>query len=354
MTFNIVFKNLSIRQISVLTSLVIWAVHVLLVLMTFKLFGSGENPFKYFIVYVIVSFFLGYILLKWLFETFVFRKIKLIYKVISDSKVSLKDVSDFGSLETTLDDVNNKVVAWAEKTEKEISSLKSLEEYRKKYVGDISHELRTPIFSIQGYLHTLLEGGIYDENVNIKYLERAVSNLSRLQTIVEDLDLISKLETEDGVLEFTQFDIKELIQNIINDLEIQAKKKGIALFFKPGADAAFNVLADKDKIEQVFINIIKNSIKYGNTDGFTKVSFYDMDERILVEVSDDGIGIKEEDLKHVFDRFYRSDKSRSRKEAGSGLGLSIVKHIIEAHMQKVTLRSTLGEGSTFGVTLQKI
>ena len=273
--------------------------------------------------------------------------------MITDSKDSLKDVKDLDSVNTSLEDVNEKVVEWAEETEKEISSLKSLESYRKKYVGDISHELKTPIFTIQGYLYTLLEGGLYDENINKKYLERAVSNLARLQTIVEDLEMINQLESEAGLLEYTKFNIKELVEEVFRDLEMQAEEKKIKLLFKPGANQGFTVYADRNKMHQVFINLIKNSIKYGNEEGRTKVSFYDMDERILVEVSDDGIGVKEEDMKHLFDRFYRADKSRSRQVGGSGLGLAIVKHIMEAHKQKITVRSTPGLGSTFGITIQK-
>lgn len=298
------------------------------------------------------SIIVTYYTVRYLGEKYIFRKIKLIYKVIGRSKNSLKN-QELESSTTTLEDVNDQAVAWALSTEKEISSLKSLETYRKQYLGDVSHELKTPLFSIQGYLLTLLEGGLYDENINKKYLKRAADNVDRLQTIVEDLEMINSLESEIDTLEQNVFNIRELAEQVFGDLKFQAAQKNIELKFKPGADRSFNVKADKGKIRQVLSNLVSNSIKYGVTDGLTKVSFYDMEERVLVEVSDNGIGISEDDVKHVYDRFYRADKSRSRDVGGSGLGLAIVKHIIEAHNQTLSLRSTDGKGSTFGFTLAK-
>ena len=298
------------------------------------------------------SIIVTYYTVRYLGEKYIFRKIKLIYKVIGRSKNSLKN-QELESSTTTLEDVNDQAVAWALSTEKEISSLKSLETYRKQYLGDVSHELKTPLFSIQGYLLTLLEGGLYDENINKKYLKRAADNVDRLQTIVEDLEMINSLESEIDTLEQNVFNIRELAEQVFGDLKFQAAQKNIELKFKPGADRSFNVKADKGKIRQVLSNLVSNSIKYGVTDGLTKVSFYDMEERVLVEVSDNGIGISEDDVKHVYDRFYRADKSRSRDVGGSGHGLAIVKHIIEAHNQTLSLRSTDGKGSTFGFTLAK-
>ncbi|NBU52537.1 MAG: sensor histidine kinase, partial [Chitinophagia bacterium] len=300
------------------------------------------------------SFLVSFAVVRFFLERFIFRRIKLVYKVISESKDSLKDAPGLNSTNTTLEDVNDKVTEWAEAAEEEISYLKSLEDYRKKFVGDISHELKTPIFSIQGYLHTLLDGGLYDESINRKYIERAASNVERLQMIVEDLEMINKLESESEELYIVEFDLKELVSEVFRDLEIIANEKAIKLLFKPGADKPFMVEADREKIRQVLVNLIINSIKYGKEGGITKVSFYDMDELVLTEVSDNGVGIIEEHLKHVFDRFYRADKSRSRNVGGSGLGLSIVKHIMEAHKQKITVRSTSGLGSTFSFTLKLV
>lgn len=348
------FKNLTIRQVTLIISLLIWFIHLLFLVLILYGFSSNTIDFLPFTVYALLTFVLSFLVVRYFLENYIFRRIKLVYKVISDSKNSLKNAPEFNSNTTTLEDVKVQVTEWAEAAEEEISALKSLENYRKKFVGDISHELKTPIFSIQGYLHTLLDGGMYDENINRKYLQRAVSNVDRLQMIVDDLEMINKLESEAETLHKTRFDLKTLVREVFADLEIIAQEKSIDLIFKPGADKAFIVEADREKIRQVLINLINNSIKYGKDGGVTKVSFYDMDELILTEVSDNGIGIEEEHLKHVFDRFYRADKSRSRNVGGSGLGLAIVKHIMEAHKQKITVRSTAGLGSTFGFTLKRV
>ncbi len=297
---------------------------------------------------------ISYVIVKSLLERYVFRKIKLIYKFIYESKLgpsSAKQPIHFN--ETSIEDVNLEVIEWGKKKEKEIETLKTLENYRKNYVGNISHELKTPIFSIQGYLHTLLDGGLYDHNINVKYLERAAINVDRLQNIVEDLEVISKLESGQAFLDIKPFDIKNLIDEVINDLQVVAAEKSISLKYKENADQHFTVLGDRESIRQVLNNLIVNSVKYGKDKGVTRISLYDVDQNVLIELSDNGIGIEEKHLKHLFDRFYRVDASRSRSQGGSGLGLSIVKHIIEAHNQTIHVRSTPGVGSTFGFTLKK-
>lgn len=295
-----------------------------------------------------------YFLLRYFLEHFVFRKIKLIYKIISNSKKSRGGETKVVSIDDqTIDRVNEEVVEWAERTENEIEYLTQLENYRRNYLGNISHELKTPIFTIQGYLHTLIDGGLYDDQINKKYLGRAIANLERLENIVEDLEVINKLESGGVVLDLTSFDIRELAIEVMNDLEIMADEKGIDLKLKDGANKAFMVEADRENIRQVFTNLVTNSIKYGKQDGITRIGFYDMADKVLIEVSDNGIGIAEEHLKHLFDRFYRVDGGRGRKEGGSGLGLAIVKHIIEVHHQSINVRSTPDYGSTFGFTLKK-
>lgn len=348
------FKNLTIRQVTLSISALLWLIHLILLLLIFYYIGSMPFALWQILIYSVLTFISSFLIVRFFLENYIFRRIKLVYKVISDSKDSLKDAPEFNSTKTTLEDVKDTVTEWALSAEEEISSLKSLENYRKKFVGDISHELKTPIFSIQGYLHTLIDGGLYDENINKKYLLRAASNADRLQMIVDDLEMINKLEAESEALDITNFDLKELVLEVFSDLGIIARKKSVSLIFKPGADKAFMVEADREKIRQVLINLINNSIKYGRDGGVTKISFYDMDKVVLTEVSDNGVGIEEEHLKHVFDRFYRADKSRSRNIGGSGLGLAIVKHIIEAHKQKMTVRSTPGLGSTFGFTLKLV
>ncbi|MCC7245084.1 MAG: sensor histidine kinase, partial [Saprospiraceae bacterium] len=196
-------------------------------------------------------------------------------------------------------------------------------------------------------------GGLDDPDINVQYLQRAARNVERLQAIVEDLETINKLEAGQMVLDMQEFGLHELVEEVFSDLEMKANERKIKLQFKEGAHPHFRVRADKESIRQVFMNLVHNSIKYGSDKGITKVSFYDMETYILAEVSDSGIGIASEHLNHVFDRFYRIDKSRSREAGGTGLGLSIVKHIIEAHKQTVNVRSTIGQGSTFGFTLEK-
>jgi two-component system phosphate regulon sensor histidine kinase PhoR len=303
---------------------------------------------------VITTYAFAYFLIRTILEKYIYRRIKLIYKTIRSSKMSMPQKTlNLRDDAFVLDDVEEEVAEWAESQEQEIRTLKTLEQYRKRYLGNVSHELKTPIFSIQGFVHTLLDGALEDPNVNKKYLERAASNVERLLTIVYDLETISKLESGELILEIKKFDIKELAAEVLADLEIRAAEQNIILTFKEGADKPFNVKGDPEYIRQVLNNLVLNSIKYGREGGTTKVSFYDMHNHVLIEVSDNGIGIHEHHLKHLFDRFYRVDKSRSRELGGSGLGLSIVKHILEVHDQTINVRSTPAMGSTFGFTLDK-
>jgi two-component system phosphate regulon sensor histidine kinase PhoR len=284
---------------------------------------------------------------------FIFRRIKLIYKIIHRHKMS----SDFKADKIRMNEdilglVDREVEQWAEQSAREFEDLEKLAAYRRRFIGDVSHELKTPIFNIQGFIHTLLDGAIHDPEVNMKYLHRAARNIERLQAIVEDLETINKLEAGQMILEMQEFDIRSLCDEVFADMEIKARERNIRLTFKEGANQHFRVIADKEAIRQVLINLVQNSIKYGRDGGVTKLSFYDMATFILVEVSDNGIGIAPEDLPHVFDRFFRVDKHRSREIGGTGLGLSIVKHIVEAHKQTINVRSNVDQGSTFGFTLR--
>lgn len=339
------FKHISIRQITILVTTLVTLVSILAAAIILHFFG-----WIWLAALVPAVLLLNFFIVRYFLEEFVFRKIKIIFKLIFESKKD-KKIPDLSGV--SLEDVNSKVVEWAEDTRKEIATLKSLEEYRKSFVGNISHELKTPIFSIQAYLHTLLEGGLKDDTINMEYLQRAANNTLRLQNIVEDLDVISRLESGKAELEMRRFDIRELVTEIMEDLRPMARAKKIKLQIKESASQAFIVIADREAIRQVINNLLVNSIKYGKDGGNTRVSFYDMDSNVLTEVSDNGIGIDEKHIKHVFDRFYRVDSSRSRKMGGSGLGLSIVKHIIEAHDQTINVRSTPDLGSTFGFTLKK-
>ncbi len=287
-------------------------------------------------------------------KRYIYRKIKLIYKSIHKHKMSPEEKQSSINIDTPIiEDVEKEVTQWADAQAREIAELKKWQEYRRRFIGDVSHELKTPIFNIQGYLETLIDGGMEDPQINRNYLERASKNVERLLTIVEDLEAISRLESGELILDMQQFNIRKLVEEVFEELEMKARRRHIQLLFKEGAHQHFQVLADRESIRQVLINLISNSIKYGKEGGHTKVAFYDMESLVLVEVADNGIGIPPEHINHVFDRFYRVDKSRSRERGGSGLGLSIVKHIIEAHQQTINVRSTVGIGSTFGFTLKK-
>lgn len=241
---------------------------------------------------------------------------------------------------------------WTEARNNEISKLKEQDEFRREFLGNLAHELKTPVFSIQGYILTLLEGGLEDDTVNRSFLERASKATDRMTMILEDLDKLTKMEVGKIELHLSHFNIVELITDVFDELEMKAKKKYIKLRFARDFDPIF-VHADRSKIGQVLTNLISNSISYGVQDGETQIRFYIMDNIVTIEVSDNGPGISEEDLPRLFERFYRVEKSRNRNEGGSGLGLAIAKHFIEAHGQTINVRSTLGVGSTFTFSLDK-
>ena len=240
---------------------------------------------------------------------------------------------------------------WADERNSEISKLKEQEAFRREFLGNLAHELKTPVFSIQGYILTLLEGGLEDETVNRSFLERASKATDRMASILEDLDEITKMEVDRVELNITQFDLIDLAQEVMESLEMPAKDKQITLSFNKDYDP-IEVLADRGKIGQVLTNLISNSIAYGNESGRTQVKFYYMDEAIMCEIADNGPGIEEHLLPRLFERFYRVEQSRNRNEGGSGLGLAIVKHIIESHEQTINVRSTINVGCTFSFTLK--
>ena len=290
----------------------------------------------------------SYIFVRWIVDKFIYDKIKLIYKNISDNKATP------GYLEgVDLDKVDRDVAEWSENRDNEIEKLEIRESYRRQFVGNVAHELKTPIFNIQGYIDTLLDGAIEDPNINRKFLERANKSVSRMIYIVEDLDAITKLEGGKIDIEEEPVDIIELILDVVDQLEMKAKKRNVSLVVEDSRLSRYMVEADVEKIKQVLINLMVNAIKYGKEDGEVLVRTFDMDENILVEVADNGNGIPQKHLSKIFERFYRVDKSRDREQGGSGLGLSIVKHIIEAHNQSINVRSTLGTGTTFSFTLKK-
>ena len=286
---------------------------------------------------------------------YVAYKLKPIYSIVLSRDVHTNEI--FSELKDKhVENIGEELTAWADTNDKEIARLKETEQFRKQYLGNVAHELKTPIFNIQGYISTLLDGGLEDELINRKYLERAEKSIDRLINIVNDLDTLSKLESNMNRLNMERFDIVALTKEIAEQAEMEADRKEIRISVK-GTDnlpSPFWVLADKHYIGQVFVNLIINSIRYGKEGGQTRVHFRDMLDKILIEVEDNGSGIGKEDLPRVFERFYRTDKGRSREQGGTGLGLAIVKHIIEAHGERITGRSELGVGSTFSFTLKKV
>lgn len=348
------FRKTGLRKLAFLTALSINVIAFLL-LLAFQLIDIRH--YALVLLVLALSILLTFFLAHYIIIEVVYNKVKPLYKVIKKAKIPTS-LSNRGFMsDDVLGKVEEDVNLWARETTEEMESMKSLETYRRNYIGNVSHELKTPIFNIQGFIHTLLDGAMYEKKFLQKYLEKSAKNVERLITIVEDLDTISRLESGAMTLEVEKFQLNDLVSEVIDETGELASEKGIKVFIKEGVNKTFKVKADRNAIRQVLTNLIANSIKYGREGGKTKIGFYDMHSYILVEVTDDGVGIEQEHLNHVFDRFYRVDKSRSRVKdvvgGGSGLGLAIVKHIIEAHDQTISVRSTPGVGSTFGITLEK-
>ena len=283
---------------------------------------------------------------------FITEKLKILYRSIRKGKYSSDHVSKYSMSDNVIEVAEKETKQWAEQKSKQIIKLKEQEEFRREFLGNLAHELKTPVFSIQGYILTLLDGGLEDETINRSFLERASKATERMTLILEDLDAIAKMEVNQIKLELTSFDITELVKDIFESLELKAKEKNIQLVLAKKFDPVW-VMADKGKISQVLFNLINNSINYGKEGGTSAIRFYTMNDIVTIEVSDDGIGIEDKDVSRLFERFYRVEKSRNRVKGGTGLGLSIVKHIIEQHGQTINVRSTIDVGSTFTFSLDK-
>lgn len=345
-------KNLTPKGIALRISLFV-ATTVTIIVFFAEFFSESIHFLSLFLVFtssLIISYF-GFLIA---IEQFIYKKIKLIYRLIHSLKLNKDDaMSDINLNKDIISQVSHEVIDWDKKNKLEFERLKDMESFRREFVGNVSHELKTPIFNIQGYLLTLMEGGIYDEKINMDYLAKANKSVDRMIALIEDLDIISKLESGTIELDLKKINIVDLTQEILSSLEIKANDKNIKLDLHNTLNKPAWVMADADKITQVMVNLLVNSIKYGKEGGETTVRFYDMDENILIEVADNGQGIEEKHHKRLFERFYRTDRGRARDSGGTGLGLSIVKHIIEAHHQTINLRSTVDVGSTFSFTLKK-
>lgn len=310
----------------------------------------------WFMVFGLILFFVfAFYIIQFAINKFILEKIRPIYKIIDFVPPKMEKVIKLnlkpGFVE--LSDVEQDVENWAHDKLQEIERLKELERYRKDFVGNVSHELKTPIFNIQGYILTLLEGGLEDPNINRLYLTRTEKSIDRMISIVEDLESINKLETGELKPQYSVFDIVKIVEDVFEMEQRLAKERRIWVTFTDKPEKPLMVKADRKRIVEVLTNLVVNGIKYGKKNGYLKVGFYDFDDKIVIEVSDNGIGIDKKDLPRIFERFFRVDKSRSREQGGTGLGLSIVKHIIEAHSQTINVQSVLGEGTTFTFTLEK-
>lgn len=321
------------------------------VLLGFLMWYRNASDFPLLGVFALLVFLVSFLIIQLRIEKFIYRRIKRIY-----DDFSLLESSSFATRPITTDmkTLTEEIEKFAKDKKIEIDTLKIREEYRKDFLGNVSHELKTPLFTVQGYIETLLDGAMDDKNVRKKYLQRAKKGVERLIYIIKDLDLITKLEVGDLNLERENFDIIELIQSVFDLLEMKAAKKKIALTFDMEYSEPIIVNADREKIQQVLTNLLVNSIKYGNENGTTEVSVENLiKNKVIVRITDNGEGIPKQHLSRLFERFYRVDKSGSRSEGGSGLGLAIVKHIIEAHNERIYVESVQEVGSEFSFTLEK-
>jgi two-component system, OmpR family, phosphate regulon sensor histidine kinase PhoR len=341
-------KNLSPKQLSALTAIIL-AVPISLGI--FLLTGNGIVG----LVALVVTFSGSYGLILFTLEKFIYRKIKLIYKLIHQTKATKKEEVYFKYIlpQKSIDEVREDVEKWGEKRNEEIELLKKNEAYRKEFLQNLAHEFKTPIFAIQGYVDTLLNGAMEDPGILKKFLENAAKNVDRLVNLMNDLDEISTLERGEQLLYKQNFIVQDLIREIFESLSIKTNNRNIRASIKKGCESPITVFADKEKIRMVLINLVENATKYGKAGGIIVASIYKIDEKnVLIEISDDGIGIEEDHLLRIFERFYRTDAARSRDKGGTGLGLAICKHIIEAHGQSVHVRSTPDVGTTIGFTLE--
>ncbi|WP_417290450.1 sensor histidine kinase [Corallibacter sp.] len=337
-------------KFAIRTSLFITIIQTLLL----SVFLYIEDSLSYLLLlaFAAISYIVCFLIIQYRVERFIYRRVKKIY----DDLTLLESTSlTKQPITTDMARLTREIDRYAKDKKLEIETLKVREEYRKEFIGNVSHELKTPLFTVQGYLLTLIDGAIEDKKIRTKYLNRANKGVERLIYIVKDLDMITKLEVGDLSLNIESFDIVELVTGVFELLEMKAAKKKITLTFDMDYPNPIIVHADKERIQQVLTNLIVNSIKYGREKGTTEVSIENLiKNKVIVRVTDNGEGIAQEHLSRIFERFFRVDKSGSRKEGGSGLGLSIVKHIIEAHDERIYIESELGVGSEFSFSLEKV
>ncbi|HRF17340.1 MAG TPA: HAMP domain-containing sensor histidine kinase [Chitinophagaceae bacterium] len=340
-------KNISPRQLSAFTALML-AVPISV------LIGYVEKSWWIGLVCFAIILAGSYFLISFMLERFIYRKIKLIYKFIYKTKATKREETYYKYVlpQKSIDEVREDVEAWATKNEEELEMLRQNEQFRKEFLQNLSHEFKTTVFAIQGYVDTLLSGAMEKPEINKKFLEKTAKNVDRLTHLLNDLDEISRLERGELVLYKENFVIQDLVKDVYESLSVKTEPLHIYCTIKKGCESPLTVFADKEKIRQVLTNLVENSIKYGKQNGSITASMYKTDgKHILIEISDDGIGIPEKHLLRIFERFYRTEEGRSIDVSGSGLGLAICKHIIEAHGQTIHVRSTEAVGTTVGFTL---
>ncbi|MEO6612567.1 MAG: ATP-binding protein [Chitinophagaceae bacterium] len=344
---NLSTKNISPRQLSALTAFVLAVPVSLLVFVV-------EKDWRWAAGSLVIIFGGAFLLISFVLERFIYRKIKLIYKFIYQTKATRKEETYYKYVlpQKSIDEVREDVEAWAEENKQEIELLRKNEQFRREFLQNLSHEFKTPVFAIQGFVDTLLSGALADPDVNKKFLEKTSKNVDRLTHLLNDLDEISSLERGELTLSKQNFVIQDIVKDVFESLSVKADAVNIDCTIKKGCESPLVVFADQEKIRQVFNNLVENSIKYGRQNGSITASMYKTDgKHILIELTDDGIGINERHLPRLFERFYRTEEGRSIDITGSGLGLAICKHIIEAHGQAIHVRSTEGVGTTVGFTL---
>lgn len=330
---------------------VILTILALFVMLLAYLYGSN---IAVFILAALLFFLASYFSILFIMKKYIIDRIRPIYNTIRDLPISGKKMEEKGlDTNSLLHNVKYEVEEWAKTQLKEIERLKELERYRKDFVGNVSHELKTPIFNIQGYVLTLLEGGMDDPKINKLYLSRTEKSIDRMVSIVEDLESITKLESGELKLNIVKLDLVKMVEEVIEMQQWTAAERKIKIKILDKPEKPIFIKADRKRILEVLTNLTINAIKYGKKKGNVNILFHDMEDNIIVEVSDDGVGIDKKDLPRIFERFFRADKSRSREQGGTGLGLSIVKHIIEAHNQSINVRSVIDKGTTFNFTLEK-
>jgi two-component system phosphate regulon sensor histidine kinase PhoR len=348
-------KNQKTATVVILLS-VLNALLCAVALILWQIFLSTGFDFALVLILFFAFFVISFFVLYFIYSPFIFDKIKDVHNDLSkilpqneipDTKFQLDEIDPITQL-----DLEVKKITVAR--QKELEHLKNVDSYRKEYLGNVSHELKTPVFNIQGYVSTLIDGGLNDPNINLDYLKRADKSIERIIHIIDDLETITQLETGSLELEFEKYDLSAQCRDVVEQLDMIAKKKKITIALAKKFDKQLMVFADKFRIRQVLVNLITNSIKYGKEGGQTELNFNLYNDEVIMEIKDNGIGISPEHLPRLFERFYRVDKGRSREQGGTGLGLAIVKHIIEAHQKSISVKSTVNEGTTFTFTLNRV